>query len=96
MHAIAVRSPMATIAAVERYQVVLDSDRLMVRVALRQGAPADTLAEIGSRVDAALRAAGADPPAIEVNETDQFETTGIGKHRLVIDRGQHARPASVG
>ena len=95
VHAIAVRSPMATIAAVERYQVVLEDDRLQVRVALRPGASDCALAEIGTKVAAALRAAGADPPPIDVATTDRFETTGIGKHRLVIDRGRRAQSAPV-
>lgn len=85
VHAIAVRSPMATVPGLQRYQVVHDAEGLHVRVLLRVDAPDGTLGEIGRRVRAALAGAGAAPPPIDVTESDRFLTTGIGKHRLVIE-----------
>jgi phenylacetate-CoA ligase len=86
VHAIAIRSPMAIVPGLQRYQVVHDADGLHVRVILRTGAPEGTREEIASRVYAALVGAGAAPPPIDVIETDRFLTTGIGKHRLVIEQ----------
>lgn len=86
VHAIAVRSPLATVSALQRYQVVHDPTGLHVRVTLRPGAAPDVLDEIAARVREGLLHAGAVPPPIEVAETDVFETTGVGKHRLVIER----------
>jgi phenylacetate-coenzyme A ligase PaaK-like adenylate-forming protein len=86
VHAIAIRSPLATVAGLQRYQVVHDDTGLHVRIALRPDAAADTADEIARRLDEALRAAGAVPPAIAVEPVTAFETTGLGKHRLVISR----------
>lgn len=86
IHAIAVRSPMASVAGLERYQLIHEAGGINVRVKLRSDAGDGTLDEIGRRIQNALTDAGAAPPHIEVVEIDDFIATAIGKHRLVIDR----------
>ena len=86
VHAIAVRSPLAAVTGLHRYQVIHDPDGLHVRVILRADARDGTLDEIHRRIHAALTGAGAAPPPIDVSESENFLVTGIGKHRLVIDQ----------
>jgi phenylacetate-coenzyme A ligase PaaK-like adenylate-forming protein len=86
IHAIAVRSPMATVTGLQKYQIIHDAAGIQVRVKLRADAPAGALDEIHHRIHAALVDAGAAPPPINVTERDDFIVTGIGKHRLVIDQ----------
>jgi hypothetical protein len=86
IHAIAVRSPMASVTGLQQYQVIHDAGGIHVHVVLRADAQNGTLDEIRRRLHAALTAAGAAPPTIDVAESDQFLRTGIGKHRLVIDQ----------
>jgi phenylacetate-coenzyme A ligase PaaK-like adenylate-forming protein len=97
IHAIAVRSPMASVAGLQKYQLIHDASGIDVRVKLRTDAPDGTLDEIHGRVHAALTGAGAAPPPIHVTESDDYIVTGIGKHRLVIDQTatQTAPPAPV-
>jgi phenylacetate-coenzyme A ligase PaaK-like adenylate-forming protein len=86
VHAIAVRSPMATVTGLQKYQLIHHAAGIEIRVNLRADAPAGTLDEIHRRIHAALMDAGAAPPAINVTQSDDFIVTGIGKHRLVIDQ----------
>jgi phenylacetate-coenzyme A ligase PaaK-like adenylate-forming protein len=85
VHAIAIRSPLAAVTGLQRYQVIHDAGGIHVRVILRADGLDGTLDEIRRRIHAALTAAGAAPPPIDVTESDNFIVTGIGKHRLVID-----------
>jgi phenylacetate-coenzyme A ligase PaaK-like adenylate-forming protein len=94
IHAIAVRSPMATVTGLQKYQIIHGADGIHVRVHLRSGAPAGTLDEIHRRIHTALIDAGAAPPPIRVAERDDFIVTGIGKHRLVIDQATTQRTPS--
>jgi phenylacetate-coenzyme A ligase PaaK-like adenylate-forming protein len=91
VHAITLRSPMAAVPGLQRYQIIHDISGLQVRVILRAEAPDGTLDEIRRRLHTALTGAGTVPPTIEVTETEDFITTGIGKHRLVIDRTHPTR-----
>lgn len=90
IHAIAIRSPMASVTGLQRYQLIHDGSGIEVRVKLRSDAPHGTPDEIQRRIEVALTRAGAAPPPIEVIESDDFIVTGIGKHRLVIDRATGA------
>jgi phenylacetate-coenzyme A ligase PaaK-like adenylate-forming protein len=94
IHAIAVRSPMAAVAGLQRYQLIHHASGIDVRVNLRNDAPDGTLAEIHRRIHAALTDAGAAPPPISVTESHDFIVTGIGKHRLVIDQATQTAPGT--
>jgi putative adenylate-forming enzyme len=85
VHAITVRSPLAAVTGLQRYQIIHDTAGIHVRVILRTDAVDGTLDEIRHRIHSALADAGATPPPIDVTESDNFLVTGIGKHRLIID-----------
>jgi hypothetical protein len=77
---------MAAVSGLQRYQLIHDDSGIDLRVKLRADAADSTIDEIHRRIHAALTDAGAVPPPISVIETEDFIVTGIGKHRLVIDR----------
>lgn len=83
VHPILVRSPMAAVPGLDRYQLVSADGMLRVRVTLRpdtDAARATAAARDG--LQAALRDVGA-AAGVEVDLVDDIPCSGVGKHRLV-------------
>jgi phenylacetate-coenzyme A ligase PaaK-like adenylate-forming protein len=78
------RAPFTDLPDVLQYQVVHEPRRLAVRVVLSPKAPADTIGKIAAGLGAALEAAGAVPPPIEVEPVAELEREpGAAKVKLV-------------
>jgi phenylacetate-CoA ligase len=81
------RAPFAQLPDVLQYQIVLEERRLAVRIVLRPAASAETPARVAHRLRAALEAAGALPPPIEVEPVAAIERDpGSAKLKLVTVR----------
>jgi hypothetical protein len=66
VHPFRLRAPFSELLEVRQYQVVHEPARLLVKVALRDTAPADTPARVRDALARELRDAGAVPPPIKV------------------------------
>jgi phenylacetate-coenzyme A ligase PaaK-like adenylate-forming protein len=86
------RAPFTDLPDVVQYQLVLESRRLAVRVVLRPGASGETPVRVAAGVRAAVEAAGAIAPAIEVEPVAAIEREpGSAKVKVV----KTARPPSA-
>lgn len=86
VHPLALRSPLAGIAALRQYRIVHDERGLTVEAVLAPG-DGDVSAEIGRRLAGALAERGARPPAITVRRVAAIERhPGSGKAKLVESR----------
>ena len=77
-------STMAGDPAVREFQVRQRGSRILLRLALHDGAPADAPERIARTVTERLRALGVDRPAVTAEVTDSIERTPAGKLRLVV------------
>jgi phenylacetate-coenzyme A ligase PaaK-like adenylate-forming protein len=78
------RAPFAPLPEVRRYQIVLQRERLAVRVVLAPGASAETLERVGAGMRAALAEAGAVPTPVVVEAVAEIEREpGLAKVKLV-------------
>jgi phenylacetate-coenzyme A ligase PaaK-like adenylate-forming protein len=86
VHPFRLRAPFSELLEVRQYQVVHEPARLLVKVALRDAAPADTPVRVRDALARELREAGADPPPIRVTVVPGIERDpGHGaKFKLVI------------
>jgi phenylacetate-coenzyme A ligase PaaK-like adenylate-forming protein len=83
VHPILVRSPMAAVPGLDRYQLTSDDGMLRVRVTLRPGADAArATATARDGLRGALRDVGA-AAGVEVELVDAIPCSALGKHRLV-------------
>ena len=70
--------------AVREFQVQQRGPRILLRLALHDGAPADTPERIARTVTERLRALGVDHPAVTAEVTDSIARSPAGKLRLVV------------
>jgi phenylacetate-coenzyme A ligase PaaK-like adenylate-forming protein len=86
VHPFRLRAPFSELLEVRQYQVVHEPARLLVKVALRDAAPADTPVRVRDALARELREAGAVPPPIRVTVVPGIERDpGHGaKFKLVI------------
>ena len=70
--------------AVREFQVQQRGSRILLRLALHDGAPADTPERIARTVTERLRALGVDHPAVTAEVTDSIARSPAGKLRLVV------------
>ena len=80
------RAPFARFPEVLQYQIVLEEQRLAVRVVLRGDAPADAPASVAAALRTELDEAGAVPPPVEVERVAAIEPRGSAKPKLVKSR----------
>jgi phenylacetate-CoA ligase len=73
VHPFRLRAPFSELLEVRQYQVVHEPARLLVRIVLRDSAPADTPARVSRALARELRDAGAIPPPIEVTVVPEVE-----------------------
>jgi phenylacetate-coenzyme A ligase PaaK-like adenylate-forming protein len=60
-------------AQLAQYQIVHDEQRLRARIVLRRSAPPDTAERVRDALRSAVQAAGAVPPAVEVEQVERIE-----------------------
>lgn len=81
--------------AVREFQVRQQGARIVLRLALHDGAPADAPDRIARAVTEHLAALGVDRPAVVAAVADAIERTPAGKLQLVVpDRALYAVPAA--
>jgi phenylacetate-coenzyme A ligase PaaK-like adenylate-forming protein len=86
VHPLAIRSPLAAIAALREYRVVQEPSALRVEAVLAgaNGERGSTAEEIAQRLESALSARGARPPRIAVEPVAEIPRhPGSGKRRLI-------------
>lgn len=80
---------------VREFQVVQEGERLRLRVALRDGAPAEEASRrLRERVAGRLAALGVREPAVEVETCAGLDRPAAGKLQMVVADGVHCRGAS--
>jgi phenylacetate-coenzyme A ligase PaaK-like adenylate-forming protein len=88
IHPLRLGEPFARLPAVRQFQIVHDSDGLEVRLALQDGAPADTGERVRGAVLGVLDEAGAVAPPLRVTPVAQLEREpgAAAKLKLIVSR----------
>jgi phenylacetate-CoA ligase len=86
VHPIAIRSPLATLAGLREYRVVLDREGLTIEAVLDPASESDA-AQIPTLIGAALAECGAAPPPVHVRPVAEIARHPVsGKKKLVESR----------
>jgi phenylacetate-CoA ligase len=85
VHPLTLRSPLAGVAALSEYRIVYGAGELRVEAVLNgRGDRGQACREIGERLEAALREAGAEAPPIQVGSVEEIPRhPHSGKHKAV-------------
>jgi phenylacetate-coenzyme A ligase PaaK-like adenylate-forming protein len=88
IHPLRLGAPFVGLPAVRQFQIVHDRDGLEVRVALQDGAPADTAERVRGAVLGVLDEAGAVAPPLQVTSVAQLEREpgAAAKLKLIVAR----------